>query len=350
MAAQKEKIGHYADVSIVIPAYNVEKYIGECISSLLAQTMTPLEIIIINDCSTDSTLEKIAEAAVTDIIKVITVENKGQGRARNLGLDMCNGDYVMFIDADDFIESETVELAYNAVCQDKSDFVVFDWKYYYQNSGRYKYINSGIFFNKERLEGDECLELLRAFPIFSVNKLYSKRFLITNSIKYGDWRIYEDISFWVKACVKAQKVSLIHKPLYTVRVNPSSTTKTRLDTNLHYLGYLCALDESYLALEGGDKPQYTYLNSYFVSKFISYYNNRTPKKEKSEFLKAFVDLINKKMPKSSYDNVGAIPYRICKKLKIFERKRYTTMKVICHITGRFGGIYRRIRDIAKNKG
>ncbi len=329
-------------ISVIVPVYNGEEYIGECLASLLSQTLLPDEIIIINDGSTDATLEKIAQAAATDIIRVITVENGGQGKARNLGLDMCGGDYVMFFDADDIIEPETVELAYNAVSKDKSDFAVFDWRYYYQNNGKYKHLNSGSFLNMEQLEGEECLELLRLFPIFSVNKLYSKNFLLKNSVKYGDWHIYEDIPFWVKACIKAKKVSLIHKPLYTVRVNSSSTTKTRHGTNLHYLGYLCALDESFTVMQGKDKTRYSHLNSYFVSKFISYYNNRTPANQKNEFLKAFVDLANKKMPISSDDKIGNIPYKTCKKLKIFERKRYTAMKVLCCITGRFGGAYRSV--------
>lgn len=313
--------------------YNGEKYIGECVSSLLAQTLIPLEIIIVDDGSTDSTLEKIADACARgDSIKVVTVENNGQGKARNLGLDMCCAGYVMFLDADDLLDPETVELAYEAVSGDKSDFVVFDWKYYYQDTSKYGNAGFAVHTDKKILQGDECLLPLRKSPFFSVNKLYSRDFLNTNEIRYGEWRIYEDVPFWVKACVEAKRVSVIRKPLYTVRLNPHSTTKTRFDTDLHSSGYLFALDESLGVLGRENKPQYVYTYSYFVSKFISYYNDRTPRRNKKEFLRGFVDLMSEKLPMYSGELKGALPYKLCMRLKVFENKKYALMLLICKLT------------------
>lgn len=333
MSAQNIDTKQCANITVVIPVYNGDRYIKECVKSLLTQTVKPSEIIIINDGSTDKTLEIINEMALEDNIRIITIENSGQGKARNIGLDKSSGDYIMFLDADDVIEPETLELAYKAISKDASDFVIFNWQFYNEDTGEYKKAETAVSTDKKVLVGEECLLPLRKSPYFSVNKLYLRSFLNNHNIRYGEWRIYEDVPFWVKACVEAKRISVIRKPLYTVRLNPYSTTRTRLDTDLHSNGYILALDESLNALGNEANVQHMHIYSYFVSKFISYYNKRTPQGSKKMFLKGFVDLMNENHPQYKKALYGALPYKLCIILKVFENRKYIAMLLICKLTG-----------------
>ncbi len=267
-------------ISVIIPTYNTEQYIKECIESILNQTYQNFEIIVINDGSTDNTLE-ILNGINDERIRVITIENSGQGVARNLALKEATGDYIAFIDSDDFIEQVTFEVALNRILQDDSDFVYFDWKYYYQKTGKYAYVSKQDFFHKKVLEQEECKELLKIQHYFTVNKLYKKSFLLENNIKYGERYIYEDIPFWVRVCMSANRVSLIQSPLYSVRTNETSTTKSNLNTDRHVNGFIKAFDESIVEIKN-EKHKYYFLN-YMMNKFLLYYNKRTPAKLKKSF-------------------------------------------------------------------
>ena len=172
---------HKKEVSIIIPAYNVENYIDDCLESVLNQTYKDYEIIIVNDGSTDSTLDILRKYEKKyEFIKVIDNSNHGQGYERNLALKEANGEYIFFLDSDDFIEPVTLEVAVNKIKEDKSDFVVFDWKYYSNSKKTYTYSSKEEFFNKKYLKGEEILKLLGIIHYFTVNKLYSRDFLIKN--------------------------------------------------------------------------------------------------------------------------------------------------------------------------
>lgn len=113
-------------ISVILPCYNVEKYIGKCISSILKQTYSNFEIICINDCSTDNTLQIINAIASKDIrIRIINLEqNKGSANARKLGIDNAKGKYIAFIDSDDYISSDYLLNLYNATSNETMDIVI----------------------------------------------------------------------------------------------------------------------------------------------------------------------------------------------------------------------------------
>lgn len=269
-------------ISVIIPTYNTEQYIKECINSILNQTYQNFEIIVINDGSTDNTLE-VLNKIQDERIKVITIENSGQGVARNMALKEATGDYIAFIDSDDFIEPVTFEIALDRILQDESDLVYFDWKYYFPKREKFAYVSKEDFFHKKILEQDECKELLKIQHYFTVNKLYKKSFLLDNNIRYGERYIYEDIPFWVRVCMNAKKVSIIQSPLYSVRTNETSTTKSNLNTDKHVEGFIKAFDDSIVEIKK-EKHKYYFLN-YMMNKFLVYYNKRTPRKLKKYFAK-----------------------------------------------------------------
>ena len=113
-------------ISIVVPVYNVEKYLSKCLESLISQTLADIEIICINDGSTDKSLEILENYASKDNrVKIINQENQGVSTARNNGLACANGEYVTFVDSDDWLESNSCEELYNKAIQTNSDIVLF---------------------------------------------------------------------------------------------------------------------------------------------------------------------------------------------------------------------------------
>lgn len=110
-------------VSIIIPVYNVEKYVEQCILSLLNQTYSNIEIIAVNDGSKDESPQKILDLAKKDKrIKLLNQENKGVSAARNNGLNSANGDFIIFVDADDYLKEDFVEYMLKLINKDAADF------------------------------------------------------------------------------------------------------------------------------------------------------------------------------------------------------------------------------------
>lgn len=279
-------------ITVIIPTYNSSLYIKDCIDSILNQTFQNFEIIVVNDGSTDDTLE-IVKSIRSDKIKLIdNVLNNGQGYVRNQALKEATGDYIMFVDSDDFLEPVTFEVALKRIIKDKSDFVYFDWKYYKESINKYQYVSKEDFFDKKVLINNECKQLLKIQHYFTVNKLYDRKFLIDKEVLYGEHYIYEDIIFWTKAVMNAKKVSIIHSPLYNVRINRVSTTKTNYDTSKHLDGFLRAFDEGIELFSDNSREKYWFLN-YMFKKFLLYYSSRIPKNMKKYFASEFYRRIHK---------------------------------------------------------
>ena len=124
-------------VSLIIPVFNTEKYLKKCLDSSVNQTLKNLEIIIVNDGSQDGSLEIAENYAKKDHrIKVFTQKNRGQGFARNLGIKKASGEFIFCLDADDWIELDTLEKLYKKTQVEKSDVVICGWKRIEENSGK----------------------------------------------------------------------------------------------------------------------------------------------------------------------------------------------------------------------
>ena len=120
-------------ISIIIPVYQVEDYVTECMQSIISQTYTNIEILVINDGSRDKSIDLCRDFAYTDSrIKIIDKQNGGLSSARNSGLDIAKGKFICFIDSDDFIDSNMIMELHNAIIETNADFVM---------SGIIKYIN-----------------------------------------------------------------------------------------------------------------------------------------------------------------------------------------------------------------
>lgn len=189
-------------ISVIIPVYNAEKYLQRCIFSVINQTYTDWELVLVDDGSTDNSLSICKENAERDKrIKVIHQSNKGPGIARNIGLEAITGDYVVFVDADDFVDSE-----YFSLLQEKAedkDVVFIDVQ---------QVRVDGAFAKKEYMsvyENSTMDDMVRAtmtgfFPWGGVRKVASATLIKKNNIRYSDARIGEEavFTFRVLSCAK----------------------------------------------------------------------------------------------------------------------------------------------------
>lgn len=225
-------------VSIVIPVYNVEGYLSECLDSLINQTLKDIEIICINDGSTDNSLEILNDYAQKDNrIKVIDKENEGQGVARNLGIELAQGEFIGFVDPDDWVEPEIYEQMYNQAKKLSSQIVLCDYKKYLEDDD--KFIDVNIFRKAVSLTKSKAVKIqtgenldkklldssILVSPSYTINAIYEINLLKNNDIKYSNLRCYEDVLFNLKTRVLAQRISYINSAFYCYRIRTSSTLR-----------------------------------------------------------------------------------------------------------------------------
>jgi glycosyltransferase involved in cell wall biosynthesis len=187
-------------VSVIIPCYNNEKWIAEAIDSALSQTYTSIEVIVIDDGSTDKSLEIIKSYG--DRIKWETGVNKGQSAARNRGFNLSSGKYIQWLDADDYLLPDKLENQVYFLEKSDSDIVYGDWKYQHHLK------NGGIKFSKVITPGERqnILDaLLGGFPLTIMNCL-TKRELVVRLDGYDEnFRAVEDIELWIRAAILGAK-------------------------------------------------------------------------------------------------------------------------------------------------
>lgn len=211
------------NVSIIVPAYNVEKYIAVCLNSLVNQSLKSIEIIVIDDGSVDRTQEIIQEFANKDArIKLIIQKNSGPSAARNKGLKIAQGEYISFVDADDYVDSDYFEKLYSNITQNNCDIAVSSLvrkgkvknkiKLHYKNTKIYQVLD-------EKINACQVPKFC-----YACGKLY-KRELIQDKF-FIDGVFFEDI-FWIPNVLKnSNKLVTVPDALYYYRVNDNSIVKS----------------------------------------------------------------------------------------------------------------------------
>ena len=315
-------------VTVIIPVYNTKQFLQRCLDSVLAQTYSNIEVLAVNDGSFDGSRRILERTAERDSrLRVIDQPNQGQGVARNRAIDEASGDFVLFVDADDFIEARTLDITVARALKDESDFVHFDWKLASRVRHRpaaYNYFNIRNIWKKSVLLGAECDELMDTVSFFTVTSLYRKSFLDKNEIRYGEGYVYEDNPFYVLAANKAQKVSLVHAPLYVIQPHGNSTTQTDSLTDKHYVGHIAAIRETLSRLDIRTDATITYFARYNLQKFMEYFSRRVPQEFRKQYAQEFVDAFS--TVKITLD--PSIPVnrylRFCVNNDVFLDKKYAT--------------------------
>ena len=218
-------------VSVIIPVYNVDKYLEECLDSIVNQTLRDIEIICINDGSTDNSLNILNEYAKNDSrITVISQENQGQAVARNYGMNFIKGDYFCFMDADDMLDLNTFEECYNLVKDKSLDFVMYklinfndDDKEFYTTPG-YDMTFVRNFVKNEVFNYKSLGELIFGVTVSPVNKLFRTDFVFNSNARFPEGTIFEDNLFFWRLFFNAERVFFLDKYYYKRRRHSSSTT------------------------------------------------------------------------------------------------------------------------------
>lgn len=197
-------------LSVIVPVYKAEEYLNECVDSILAQTMGDLEIILVNDGSPDKSGEIMAAYAAQypDKIRTIALDNGGQGRARNHGIDIARGEYLSFIDSDDYIAPDMYERLFAAIEKNNADIAVCDMEKRFPD-GRCEYVNSALSDNPLAAAGSSCDKIFRRS--------------LVGDIRYPTGLWYEDFAFSAKLLMKSRKTVFVKAPLYIYRCGQSST-------------------------------------------------------------------------------------------------------------------------------
>ncbi len=221
-------------ISIVIPVYNIEKYLKTCLDSIVNQTFKDFEVICVNDGSKDDSLEILNEYAKKDSrIKVVTQENGGSGSARNNGLKRAEGKYVQFLDGDDYFEPELLEKLYNLAEKHQADISVCSSRKVDDEGNITETRNPNSPLNLAKIILDKSFSY-KDFPedIFSLigtipwNKLYLRQMLLDNNLKFPALTGPDDLCFVHMANVCAEKIAVIDDELINYRYNRPGSVQT----------------------------------------------------------------------------------------------------------------------------
>lgn len=217
-------------ISVIVPVYNVQDYIKQCVESICEQTYRSLEIILVNDGSKDESRAKCEELArIDNRIKIIDKENGGLSSARNAGIEVAKGKFVSFIDSDDYIENTMIERLYTLLTESNADIACCNFDSVNEQSefiSRHKIRFKGF----EKYNKEKALELMLAedyFKCFAWNKLFHKAFFET--IRFPTGRLYEDIGTLYEIIKKSNTVTFASDTLYHYRVRENSITRTEFN-------------------------------------------------------------------------------------------------------------------------
>ena len=197
-------------LSVIVPVYNTSRYLEKCLNSLLNQTLDNMEIIVVNDGSTDDSEEIIRkyESDYKDKIIFINKKNGGQGSARNIGIKCAKGEYIGFVDSDDFVDKNTFKEMYEEATKNDSDIVICALNDYFEKNKETKEIHLNL---KENVDIKEAL--VNSIPSV-VNKIYKKDLIINNKLLFDENIWYEDFPYSMQLIVNAKKINYIDKCYY----------------------------------------------------------------------------------------------------------------------------------------
>lgn len=247
-------------LSIIIPAYNVEKYIKQCIDSLLLVALDK-EIIIINDGSTDKTFDILSQYQHLSEIKIINQENKGVAYSRNLGINIAKGDYISFIDSDDFIDPTNYTRFATSTIDNQLVIGCCNFTFYYPNG------NQKIYYRSEELKHQGLTTGDRHFSVAERTKCYlgsmciyifKRDFLLRNSLLCNEnVATYENAIFMIKALSYAESVQYFDIPCYFYRQGVNlSRSNSKTYQHIHALFTFIKEMENIAQIYKDNKPEF----------------------------------------------------------------------------------------------
>ena len=233
-------------VSVVIPVYNVEDFLGECLDSICNQTLEDIEIICVNDGSKDRSLEILNEYASRDSrMTVLDQENGGHAVATNRGMKLATGKYIFFMDSDDILELTALEDTYKVAEERDVDFVIFQAINYYMDTGKLVEAENYSMNALADQVGDSVFnwkdikEHIFKITVTPWSKLYNREFVMKNEIIYPEGLVFDDNVFFYETLFAADRITFLRKHLFKRRWYSSSSTTSGA---LHFKNYIQICD------------------------------------------------------------------------------------------------------------
>lgn len=313
-------------ISIIVPVYNVEKYLEKCLTSLVNQTLKDIEIIIVNDGSTDNS-QKIIDKFKKKYnnIKSIKQENKGQAVARNIALKNCIGEYITYVDSDDYVELDMMEKLYKNVEKDKYDIVISDIIKEEENK-------SYIFKNYWQVSKDINKNFMTSH-MGPVARLYKREFLINNNFKFLEGVIYEDLGSIPILGMYTDKIIYVDKAYYHYVIRAGSSMKqTKYNKKMEDIFKVMNDLSNKIDKQYSEELEYLYIEHLLYSASLRFI----------EFNKKDMLLKIKNIMHDKYPNY---------KKNIYYKNKSIKFKIICFLS--YNGWYKvikKIKRISDNNG
>ena len=313
-------------VSIIVPVYNVESYLEKCLDSLVNQTLKDIEIIVVNDGSPDNSQKIIDEYQKKyKQIKAYKKENGGLSDARNFGIKKATGDYIAFVDSDDYVTTDMYEKMYQKAVGGNFDMVVCDLNYIYEDSEKITRAYSNI----EKDTTDIKKAMIKIYPA-AWNKIFKKK-LFTYGVEFKKGVWFEDVEFIYRLLPYIKTIGVIHEPFNQYLQRKGSITQSVDPRIYHYIdnwnGIVKYYQDNELYEKYYQELEYSYvrylyatfikqaskynLDDYLeaVDKAIKNVKNTFPKYRKNKyFYKSFKGiyllLFNKKLAKLVYQKIN----------------------------------------------
>ena len=218
-------------ISVIVPVYNVEKYLAKCLDTILSQTFSNIEIICVNDGSTDGSRKILEEYKQKDSrVIIVDKENGGLSSARNAGMKVATGEFISFIDSDDWVDETMLEKMYENITSLNTDISICAVHQYdevkQEIDDSCEYFTLGYFnecFDNRAFSYIDTKDFLMNVCVMAWNKLYRKSFLDECQVEFPDGLIFEDGPFFFSIFFKTKRVSIIRDFLYYYRINRSGS-------------------------------------------------------------------------------------------------------------------------------
>lgn len=307
-------------ISIIVPVYNVEKYLEKCLISLVNQTLKDIEIIIINDGSTDNS-QKIIDKFKKEHTNIKSIEQKNQGQAvaRNVGLEYCTAEYVTYVDSDDYVELDMMKKLYKNVEKNKYDIVISN---IIKEEGNKKY----IFKNFWQVSKDANKNFMTSH-MGPVARLYKREFLINNNFKFLEGVIYEDLGSIPILGMYTDKIIYVDDAYYHYVIRAGSSMKQtkynkKMEDIFKVMNNLSnKIDEQY-----SEELEYLYIEHLLYGaslRFVEF--------NKEDMLLKIKNIMHNKYPK----------YR----KNIYYKNKSVKFKIVCFLS--YHGLYKIIKTLKR---
>lgn len=214
-------------VSVIVPVYNTSRYLSECLESIIAQSYSNIEIICVNDGSTDNSLEILQKYAAKDSrIKIISQKNQGQSAARNIGLSLCTGDFIIMVDSDDTIDNKLIKICLEHMKKYDVDGVYFNSDRFNEKGDVWN-VYTGLPYVPEN---SEIIDTKTSFFASTWSNapwgIYNRNIIENHNLRFIEGMTYEDWEFVTHYTLYCKKIYWLNKVLYHYRCNHKSTTMT----------------------------------------------------------------------------------------------------------------------------